>query len=232
MKSKKSVEANLENKRGLWFLCGTMATGAFILALVSFTQYNINITQFVDLGMDEELEEIPVSIQAPPPPPPPPQQTTILDIVEDEEEIEEELDLDLEIEEDTEIEEIEEVFDDGDEDEVFMIVEKMPAYPGCEDLRGEELKQCTERAVITKVQTSVKYPAIAKDAMIQGTVFVYYEIDKKGEVVNVEVLRGVHPSLDKAAQTSVENLPNHSPGEQRGKPVRVRYTIPVRFTIK
>lgn len=232
MKSRKTAEANLENKRWFWFFCGSMAVGAILLASVSWTIYDVNISQFIDLGMEEDQEEIPVSIQTPPPPPPPPQQTTILDIVEDEEEIEEELDLDLEIEEDTEIDEIEEIFDDGDEDEVFMIVEKMPAYPGCEELRGEELKQCTERAVITKVQTSVKYPAIAKDAMIQGTVFVYYEIDKKGKVVNAEVLRGVHPSLDKAALASVEKLPDHSPGEQRGKPVRVRYTIPVRFTIK
>ena len=72
----------------------------------------------------------------------------------------------------------------------------------------------------------MKYPAIAREAGIQGTVFVYYEIDKKGEIDNVEVLRGVHPSLDKAAETVVKNMPKHSPGEQRGKPVRVRYTKP------
>lgn len=232
MKSRKTPEANIESRRLLWFFCGSMAIGAILLASVSWTVYDVNIREFIDLGLDEEVEEIPVSIQTPPPPPPPPQQTTVLDIVDDEEEIEEELDLDLEVDEDTEIEEIEEVYEEEEEDEVFMIVEKMPAFPGCEDLRGEELKQCTEREVITRVQTTVKYPAIAKDAMIQGTVFVYYEIDKKGKIANVDVLRGVHPSLDKAAKTAVENLPQHSPGEQRGKPVRVRYTIPVRFTIK
>ncbi|NNE56332.1 MAG: energy transducer TonB [Flavobacteriales bacterium] len=233
MQEKKSPEANIENKRFFYGMLGFMAVGGILLGSVAWTNYDVERKRLssADLELIED-EEIPVNISTPPPPPPPPQQTQVIEIVEDDEEIEEELDLDLEIEEDTEIEEIEEYFEEVEEEEVFMIVEKMPAFPGCEDKRGDELKQCTEIEVITFVQSNVKYPAIAKDAGIQGTVFVYYEINKKGEVDNVEVLRGVHPSLDGAAKSAVESLPKHKPGEQRGKSVRVRYTIPVRFTIR
>jgi periplasmic protein TonB len=233
MESKKTAAADRENKRAVWFIVGLMAVTGITLSCMAWTIFDLQASNLgsADLNLMEE-EEIPVMIQQPPPPPPPPPQTTIIEIVEDDEEIEEELELDLEIEEDTEIEEIEEIIDDVAEDEVFMIVEKMPAFPGCENLRGDELKACTESSVIQYVSKTVKYPAIAKDAGIQGTVYVYYEIDKSGAVTNVEVLRGVHPSLDKAAEMVVKNMPKHSPGEQRGKPVRVRYTIPVRFTIK
>ena len=233
MQTRKADNVNLEKKRGLWIFLGLMAVGGLLLGSVAWTNFDVKEVRNMSMDLDLIEEEIiPPAATPPPPPPPPPQQTQIIEIVEDEEEIEEELDLDLEIEEDTEIEEIEEYEEEVEEEEVFMIVEKMPAFPGCEGKRGDELKQCTEIEVITFVQSNVKYPAIAKDAGIQGTVFVYYEINKDGEVDNVEVLRGVHPSLDDAAKSSVENLPKHKPGEQRGKPVRVRYTIPVRFTIR
>lgn len=233
MKDRKTESANLENKRTVWILVGFMAVLSIMLCSFDWTSFNIQET-VVQSGQMEVIEDeiIPVNLLKPPPPPPPPVQTTIIEIVEDEEEIEVELELDLDIDEDTEIELIEDPVEEIAEEEIFSIVEKMPAYPGCEGLRGEELKSCTETKVITNVQSSVKYPSIAQDAGISGTVFVYYEINGKGEIQNVEVVRGVHSSLDKEAKKAVENLPKHTPGEQRGKPVTVRYTIPVRFVIK
>ena len=223
----------MENKRPVWFLVGLMSILSISLCAMAWTSFDIveKVTFTGNLDVIED-EIIPVNMLKPPPPPPPPVQTTIIEIVEDDEEPEVEIELDLEVDEETEIEIIEVEEEVVEEEEIFSIVEKMPAFPGCEGLRGEELSACTGNKVIQHVQGSITYPSIAKDAGIQGTVFVYYEINSKGEVQNVDVVRGVHSSLDKIAKQAVEGLPKHTPGEQRGKPVTVRYTIPVRFVIK
>ena len=79
---------------------------------------------------------------------------------------------------------------------------------------------------------NTKYPPIAKDAGIQGTVFVYFVVGKNGKVKDVKVLREVDPRLDKEAVRVVESLPQFEPGQQRGKAVSVQYTIPVKFIIR
>ncbi len=236
MDEKKTPQANLENKRSVWFFIGLMAVSGAILASLAWTDYDVirkmNLSSMAD---DVEDEIIPVNIiQPPPPPPPPPAQTTIIEIVEDEEEIEEELVVEeLELDEDTEIEIIE-VEEEEEVEEVldFFKVEKLPAYPGCEGLRGDELKSCTETGIIGFVQSNAKYSAIARDAGIQGKVYIYFEINKKGEIQNAEVRRGIHKSLDNEALKWVNKLPKMKPAEQRGKAVAIRYTIPVNFKIK
>lgn len=215
---------------------GLMAVAALLLC--SFVWTTFEISERLDLALNTDLieeEEIPVNMATPPPPPPPPPvQTTVIEIVEDEEEIEEELDLDLDFEEDTEVEEFEIVEEEEEPEEAldYFKVEKLPAFPGCEDMRGDELKKCTETKVIQFVQGNAKYPEIAKEAGLDGTVYVYYEIDKKGNVANAKVVRSVHKYLDEAALEAVNKLPKHTPGSQQGKSVAVRYNIPVRFTIK
>ena len=136
-----------------------------------------------------------------------------------------------EVDEDTEVEIIEDYEDEEEEEEVFMVVEKMPALPGCEHLRGEALNTCTQTGILNFVRKNAKYPPIAKDAGIQGTVFVYFEVGKTGDVENARVLRAVDKRLDKESLRVINALPKFQPGEQRGKKVRIQYTIPVRFTI-
>ena len=142
-----------------------------------------------------------------PPPPPPPQQTKVIGIVENEE--------------------VEE-----DDDTPFMIVENMPALAQCKTMRGDERHQCTQMEIIKYVSKNTKYPPIAKDAGIQGTVFVYFVVGKDGKVKDVKVLREVDSRLDKEAKRVVESLPRFDPGSQRGKNVSVQYTIPVGFIIR
>ncbi|MCH1587688.1 MAG: energy transducer TonB, partial [Flavobacteriales bacterium] len=161
-----------------------------------------------------------------------PQQTTVIEIVDDEEEIEEELEIeDIELDEDTEIEIIEDE-EDFEEDTPFMIVENMPAFGPCTSMRGDERHQCTQMEIIRYVSSNTKYPPIAKDAGIQGTVFVYFVVGKNGKVKDVKVLREVDPRLDKEAMRVVESLPQFEAGQQRGKSVSVQYTIPVKFVIR
>ena len=113
-----------------------------------------------------------------------------------------------------------------------MIVENMPALPACKHLRGDERHQCTQMEIIRFVSKNTKYPPIAKDAGIQGTVFVYFVVGKDGKVKDVKVLRDVDPRLDKEAARVVKTLPLFDPGQQRGKSVSVQYTIPVKFIIR
>ena len=121
---------------------------------------------------------------------------------------------------------------DFDEDTPFMIVENMPAIGPCLGLSGNERNQCTQMEIIKYVSSNTKYPPIAKDAGIQGTVFVYFVVVKNGKVRDVKVLREVDPRLDKEAVRVVESLPTFEPGQQRGKSVSVQYTIPVKFIIR
>ena len=237
MEVKKSPQANLDaRERGMSrFFVGLMAVGALLLSSFVWTEFDIRTIEN-DQVLSEliEEEESPINITAPPPPPPPPPvQTTVIEIVEDEEEVEEELDLDLDFEEDTEVEEFEFEEEEVAEEALdYFKVEKLPAFPGCEDVTVDEIKGCTEGKVIGFVQSNAKYPEIAKEAGIDGTVYVYYEIDKKGNVANAKVVRSVHKYLDEAALEAVRKLPKHTPGSQQGKAVAVKYNIPVRFTIK
>jgi protein TonB len=232
MLSRKTPEANLENKRGAWKAIGFVASLSLLLSALAWTSYDVAITRAIDFEADLlEDEEIPVNVVQPPPPPPPPQQTTVIEIVDDEEEIEEELEIeDIELDEDTEIEFID--YEEEEEDIPFMIVENMPAMGDCKKLRGDERHQCTQLEIIKYVSKNTKYPPIAKDAGIQGTVFVYFVVGKNGKVKDVRVLREVDSRLDAEAIRVVESLPTFEPGEQRGKAVSVQYTIPVKFIIR
>ena len=232
MLSRKTPEANLENKRGAWKAIGFVASLSLLLSALAWTSYDVAITRAIDFEADLlEDEEIPVNVVQPPPPPPPPQQTTVIEIVDDEEEIEEELEIeDIELDEDTEIEFID--YEEEEEDVPFMIVENMPAMGDCKKLRGDERHQCTQLEIIKYVSKNTKYPPIAKDAGTQGTVFVYFVVGKDGKVKDVRVLREVDSRLDAEAIRVVESLPTFEPGEQRGKAVSVQYTIPVKFIIR
>lgn len=228
MEIKKTPKADLENKKGLFTEIGLalVLLGCLCAFEWSSKAAEINIADMPDeVAVEEEM--VPVTKQEeikPPPPPPPPKMAEVLNIVTDDTEISDELEiLDTEATEDTEIEfqevtveeEVEEVAD-----EVFVIVEQMPTFPGG-DL---ELRKFLAQ--------SVKYPVIAQENGIQGRVFVRFVINQKGEVTNVEVARPLDPNLDKEAVRVVKSMPKWTPGMQRGKPVKVSYTVPINFVLQ
>lgn len=222
MELKKSDEANLEKKRVPLIIIGLLFSAALILVAFEWTVYDLEVSSLGELEMDLIEEEIiPISQQQPPPPPPPPAPTTVIEIVEDEAEIEEELVIeDMEVTEDTHIEFIEEAVEEVVEEQVFTIVEEMPSFPG------------GEAALMKYLANNIKYPAIAKEANIQGTVFVTFVVDEKGDVKDVKVLRSLGGGTDEEAIRVVKSMPKWSPGKQRGKPVKVQYNLPIRFTLR
>ena len=222
MELKKSEDANLERKRIPLIIMGILFSTALVLVAFEWKTFETEVSSLGELDIDLIEEEIiPISQQQPPPPPPPPAPTTVIEIVEDEKEIEEELIIeDMEVDEDTEIEFIEEVEEEYVEEQIFTIVEEMPSFPG------------GDAALMKYLGKNIKYPAIAKDAGIQGTVYVTFVVDEKGDVKDVKILRSIGGGCDEEAIRVVENMPSWSPGKQRGKSVKVQYNLPIRFTLK
>lgn len=219
MKPKKSDQANLEKKKGTFFFLGLVLSLSLILVAFEYKIFDDIETEQAVLEMDlMEEEVIPPSVPPPPPPPPPPQTATVIDIVDDEEEIEEEPEFDLEIDMDTEIDIIDEPEEEA-EAEIFTIVEDMPEFPG-----GQE-------ELFKYLGKSIKYPPMAKEAGIQGVVYVSFVVNEKGEIKDVEVLRGIGGGCDDEAIRVVKAMPNWTPGKQRGKPVKVQYNLPIRFRL-
>ena len=103
---------------------------------------------------------------------------------------------------------------------MFTIVEEMPAYPGGDDKLYEYLGK------------NIKYPQIARESGIQGRVFVNFVVEPDGSVSNVKVMRGIGGGCDEEAVRVIKTMPKWKPGKQRGKAVRVTYTIPVVFKLQ
>ncbi len=103
--------------------------------------------------------------------------------------------------------------------EVFFVVEDMPDFPG-----GEE-------GLRKFIAASVKYPDDAVKEEIQGKVYVSFIVEKDGTVGEAKIARGVDPSLDKEALRVINSLPKWKPGKQRGREVRVSYTVPINFAL-
>jgi len=222
MQPKKTPEADIERKRAALMIIGLLFATALILVAFEWRTYDTEVASLGEVEIDLIEEEIiPISQQQPPPPPPPPAPTTVIEIVEDEVEIEEELVIeDMEIDESTEIEYIPEVVEEVEEEPIFTIVEEMPSFPG------------GEAAMIKYLAQNTRYPPMAKEAGIEGTVYVTFVVNENGEVSDVRVLRSIGGGTDEEAIRVVQNMPRWTPGKQRGKPVRVQYNLPIRFTLR
>jgi protein TonB len=81
------------------------------------------------------------------------------------------------------------------------------------------------------LQDNIKYPIIAKESGIQGTVYVTFVVERSGAVTDVKILRGIGGGCDEEALRVVKNMPRWEPGTQRGKPVRVQFNMPIKFTL-
>ena len=230
MQLKKSLKASLEDKKLTYVLMGLI----FVLSIcyVAFEWGEKDVTKHEDttgqILEDEELDiEATVQEETPPPPPPPApeivQEVEVLNVVEDD--VETEI-IEVTTEENDEVVEIvappAEVVEEVEEEEVvFKVVETMPEFPG------------GQQALMKYLATNVKYPVIALENGIQGRVVCQFVVEKDGKPSNIQVVRSSgEPSLDKEAVRVISTMPKWKPGKQRGKPVRVTYTIPVNFRIQ
>lgn len=175
--------------------------------------------------------------EAPPPPPPPPEEAVeqkakftvpivVTDSVVETNALNQD-DLNTQVtnvaidENDFKIEEKveEKVIEEEDRTPIFTVVEEMPSFPGGEESRLKFLSD------------NILYPQVAKESGISGTVYVGFVVDSRGKVTEAKILRGIGGGCDEEALRVIKLMPSWHPGKQAGKPVRVQFTMPIRFTL-
>ena len=107
----------------------------------------------------------------------------------------------------------------AEQGEIFQVVEEQPMFPG------------GMQELMTFLQTNIRYPKEAQDRGLQGRVIVQFVVNKDGSICDEHIVKSVDPQLDAEALRIVRSMPNWTPGKQRGKPVRVRFTLPVTFRL-
>ncbi len=230
MELKKTEKADLENKKNVFLLIGLVAALGITLLAFEWTTKPAELASLGTLDASAVEEEvIPITRQEEmktPPPPPPQTVVEVLNIVDNNAQVNDDLSIfDSEADNETFVDvapivQAKEEKEEAEEAQVFFIVEEMPEFPG-----GE----AALRAFIAK---SINYPVIAQENGIQGKVYVTFVVDKDGGISEAKIARGVDASLDKEALRVVNSLPKWKPGKQRGKPVRVSYTVPISFVLQ
>ncbi len=226
MQLKKSPKASLEDKKFTYVLIGLVLV--LSICYVAFEWTEKEVTKYVvteDVAwQDEELDIQQTTQETPPPPPPPaPQEVEVLNVVEDDVEVEE---IEINTEDDKDVEvviapPVEAPVEEEEEEVIFMVVESMPEFPG------------GQQALFKYLADNVKYPVIAQENGIQGRVICQFVVNKDGSIVDVVAVRSSgETSLDKEAIRVIKSMPKWKPGKQRGKPVRVKYTVPVNFRLQ
>lgn len=225
METKKSKKADLETKRTLFLEIGFVIALALVFVGFEWSKTelkNNSLGELKDLSGEEEI--IPITrqeLQKPVNPPKPQAIVLELNIVENDIELEDEINIeDFDASQDDAIEILEVAEEVEEEEEIFVIVEDMPKFQGgdLDDFRRY-------------IQGSIKYPRIAEENSISGTVYVNFIVNKKGELTNIVVIRGVDTSLDNEVIRALKAAPNWTPGMQRMKPALVRMSMPVKFTL-
>ena len=231
MEVKKSPKADLEGGIGMSILMGMIVGLAVLFVGFEWGTKDVQVVSadegVADIIAEEEIEITrPENTPPPPPPPPAPAVAEVLTVVEDDVELEQQ---DIVSSEDDATAAQTETFvapvvEEEEEEEsaqqIFTVVEKQPEFPG----GTAELFKYLNKAI--------KYPVIAQENGIQGRVVCSFVVNRDGSIVDIQVKRGVDPSLDKEAIRVISEMPKWKPGEQRGKSVRVRFILPVQFRLQ
>ena len=105
-------------------------------------------------------------------------------------------------------------------------------FPGCEDKPKSDRKTCAEKKLLDFIYSNIKYPAIARENNIQGTVVLSFVVEKDGSITDAKALRDIGGQCGDEALRVVNDMPNWNPGKQRGRAVRVQFNLPVKFQLE
>lgn len=228
MEVKKSPKADLEGRKSTWLLIGYVVVLAFMFVAFEWSRRDvkIDVSQAVsDIVFEEEI--IPITEtpeQQAPPPPEAPKVAELLEIVDNKVEVQETTQVmneDHVAKVDVTYKPPQAVVEEEPEEQViFDVVESMPEFPG------------GQAALMQYLAKNIKYPTISQENGTQGRVIVQFVVNRDGGIVDAKVVRSVDPYLDKEALRVVGTMPKWTPGKQRNKPVRVKYTLPVMFRLQ
>ncbi len=227
MELKKNPKADLKSVRGLLLEIGFVVALGLVIVAFTYTPKEHRMEKVdVDYGpIEEQITEITRQDQKTPPPPPKKVEvkviTDLLQVVTNDTKVEVEVDF-AEFEEDTEIiqqvAEKEEIIED---DQPFLFAEEMPTFQGG-DLASFRVW----------VMKRLVYPQIAAENGISGKVILTFVIEKDGSLSNIQVLLSPDRSLSEEAIRVLKQSPKWAPAKQRNQPVRLKFTLPIDFTIK
>ncbi len=245
MEVKKNPNVDPKRNSSLYFLVGL--TAVLMLTYVSIElksedpRVEVETLDIADNMMGEEEEVIltmPPVQKLPPPPPPAPE---VIQIVDNKQVIE-----DKKIET-TEVDENKAVVvtqasaygeeggtaEEVDEEVPFAVIEDAPIFPGCENVPKNQRSACFEEKIRKFIGKNQQYPEKALEDNLQGRVSVVFVIDKDGSITNVQA-RGPKGGelLEKEALRVISKLPKIKPGSQRGKPVKIKFSIPFVFKLQ
>lgn len=223
MEAKKTEKADLTKKSGFFFSIGLFITMGLVVSAFEWKEADEGVIDLAGKRTDtfEETLEVPPTEQ-PPPPAPVIQQPQVVE-VPDEEEIKDDIkvNLDVEVTEEAKVEQIVVQAEEPKEEteEIFTVVEESAAPKG------------GMAAFYKFVNEKIKYPAQARRMGIEGRVFVEFVIQKDGSLSDVRAIKGIGAGCDEEAVRVIQSCPSWTPGKQRGKPVKQRYTLPIIFKL-
>lgn len=249
---KRTDISRLRRNRALHFQIGLIAALSFSLMCLNWTSFeeSPNTQPILELDPLIEIEVIPNTLQKKklPPPPPPPEKVDLTKVEIVDEDIEAPTFLD-----DIEPEKIE-VSDDviikkkvqkqeiptpppppkinRDDEEPHIRVERMPKFGDCSDFKTEtERNDCSGRNLLEYVYSKIKYPNMARENQIEGTVVIGFVVDKNGKVKDIEIRRDIGAGCGAEVKRVIKSLPDWKPGSQQGRKVAVMYNLPVKFSL-
>ncbi len=234
-------------------ISGTLRIYGIMMALLmmifafSWTQYDKKVDVSQLLGTMEDIIEMETPRTAEPPPPPPPPPPSLQIIATDLPNIETRIFEDQSISEETAIDAPVIIKKETptapppppppppaeNEREIFKIVEDAPTFTGCEDITDKpERQKCAETKLLEFIYSKITYPVIARENGVQGMVYVQFVVERDGSITNINVVRDIGGGCGDEAARVVSLMPKWNPGKQRGTPVRVMFTLPVKFDLK
>ncbi|MCL6274866.1 energy transducer TonB [Muricauda sp. 2012CJ35-5] len=234
MELKKNPKADVGKNSSLYFVIGLAAVLGLVYGAMEWKKYDKANDYDISMNIEDQLdEEVPMTEQIKtPPPPPPPAAPEVIEVVEDEEEVEETVIESTETSQEEEVMEVEEVeVEEIDEDisVPFAVIEDVPVFPGCEGSSNK--KQCFQDMMQKHIRKNFRYPEIAQEMGVQGRVNVIFVIQKDGSIGNIR-MRGPDKNLEKEAMRIIQKLPKMTPGKQRGRAVKVPFSIPITFKLQ
>jgi len=238
MEPKKNPKADLTKNSALYFVIGLFAVMLFTYIAFEWKTYDKTNDYDISMNVEDMLdEEVQMTEQIKtPPPPPPPAAPEIIEVVEDEEEVEETIIESTETSQEEIVEiddvEVEEVIEDVDVP--FAVIEDVPIFPGCEGEKGKgakAMRDCFNTMIQKHVVKNFRYPEISQEMGVQGKVYVNFVIQKDGSIGNVR-MRGPDKNLEGEAARIIGKLPKMTPGKQRGRAVRVPFSLPITFKLQ
>ncbi|MGL4363990.1 MAG: energy transducer TonB [Bacteroidales bacterium] len=228
MELKKSPKVDLQRQKGLFLLIGLASVLIIMLIAFEWGTREIEIQKMTfesDIVQEDEIINTEQEEQKPMEQPPVPVLSDVLVVVDDNIKLADNMSLfDSETDDKSGFaimdfqDEEEEVLED---DIPFTAVEEPASFRG----GGVD-------AFRRWIGENMKYPESASENGIQGRVIMQFTVATDGRVVNVKILRGIDPALDKEAARVIASSPKWTPGKQRNKPVRILYTLPVIFTLQ